>query len=167
MDRLRITIGRWSCWDVWSAVSKKADLKKRSQADDARAVRGLTRHAAAPSDSVQCEWNNYNAVQFILPHYIIEIIWEVSVRHNFTNSARASPCALSLSLKMCKWLQITSRLHYKHAAQLTQELSFAQSRQCRMVTKVYKLHLFLILTDREEYFFLRGIHFLEWNSGPE
>ncbi len=45
---------------------EKADLKKKeSHADDAPSVRGLTGHAAAPSDSVRRWWNNYNAVQFI------------------------------------------------------------------------------------------------------
>ncbi len=34
-----------------------------------------------------------------------------------------------------------------HASQLTQELSLVQSRQCHVVTKVYKLHFFLILAS--------------------
>ncbi len=51
-------------FDRWSL--KRLISKKRSLGDDTPAMRGLTGHAAAPSDSVRCWWNNYNAVQFIL-----------------------------------------------------------------------------------------------------
>ncbi len=80
---------------------KRLISKKRYQADHASAVRGLTIHAAAPSFSVRCWWNNYNIVQFIFLHWInYKVIWKDSVRHNVTNGV-SEYHARALSLLKC------------------------------------------------------------------
>ncbi len=78
-----------------------------------------------------------------------------------SQTAWVNHCAHSLSLlSKCangfKSPHITSV--YKRAAQLTQGLSLAQSRQCRVITKVYKLHFFFILASFKPF----SVHALSW-----
>ncbi len=69
------------------------------------------------------------------------------MRHNVTNG-------VSESLALSQNAQMASNHHTSplsaselQAAQLTQEFSLAQSRHCRVITKIDKLHLFFILAS--------------------